>query len=101
MDFAHEIPGTYYSEYVIQLGGTPLILGAITFASMITLASVQFTGGYLADKYGRRWLISTLTFGVALSFVFFAVAPSWHFIAGTLYWLVQSYKTSASSTSQL
>jgi MFS family permease len=80
MDFAHEIPGTYYSEYVIQLGGTPLILGAITFASMITLASVQFTGGYLADKYGRRWLISTLTFGVALSFVFFAVAPSWHFI---------------------
>jgi len=45
MDFAHEIPGTYYSDYVIQLGGTPLILGVITFASMITLASVQFTGG--------------------------------------------------------
>jgi len=80
MDFAHEIPGTYYSDYVIQLGGTPLILGVITFASMITLASVQFPGGYLADKYGRRWLISTLTFGVALSFVFYAAAQSWHFI---------------------
>ncbi|MBS7607733.1 MFS transporter [Candidatus Bathyarchaeota archaeon] len=80
MDFAHEIPGTYYSDYVIQLGGSPLILGVISFASLLTLASVQFPGGYLADKYGRRWLVSTLTFGVALSFVFYAAAPSWHFI---------------------
>jgi len=80
MDFAHEIPGTYYSDYVIQLGGSPLILGVISFVSLLTLALVQFPGGYLADKYGRRWLISTLTFGVALSFVFYAAAPSWHFI---------------------
>ncbi|MCS7124202.1 MAG: MFS transporter [Candidatus Bathyarchaeota archaeon] len=80
MDFAHELPGTYYSDYVIQLGGSPLILGLISFASLLTLASVQFPGGYLADKYGRRWLISTLTFGVAFSFIFYALAPSWHFI---------------------
>jgi len=80
MDFAHEIPGTYYSDYVIQLGGSPAILGAISFVSLLTLASVQFPGGFLADKYGRRWLISTLTFGVALSFIFYAAAPSWHFI---------------------
>lgn len=80
MDFAHEIPGTYYPDYVIQLGGSPSVLGVISFASLLTLAAVQFPGGYLADKYGRRWLVSTLTFGVALSFVFYAAAPSWHFI---------------------
>ncbi|MEM3695336.1 MAG: MFS transporter [Candidatus Bathyarchaeia archaeon] len=80
MDFASELPGTYYSDYVIQLGGSPTVLGLITFASFLTLAVVQFPGGYFADKYGRRKLISTLTFGVALSFVFYAVAPSWHFI---------------------
>ncbi|MGQ9538197.1 MAG: MFS transporter [Candidatus Bathycorpusculaceae bacterium] len=80
MDFAGELPGTYYPDYVIQLGGSPSILGLITFASLLALASVQFPGGYLADKYGRRWLISTLTFGVALSFIFYAVAPSWHYI---------------------
>lgn len=57
MDFAGELPGTYYSDYVIQLGGSPSILGLITFASLLALASVQFPGGYLADKYGRRWLI--------------------------------------------
>jgi len=80
MDFAGELPGTYYSDYVIQLGGNATILGLIMLVSLLALASVQFPGGYLADKYGRRWLVSTLTFGVAISFIFFAVAPSWHFI---------------------
>jgi len=80
MDFAGELPGTYYSDYVIQVGGSATILGVILMASMLALAAVQFPGGYLADKYGRRWLVSTLTFGVALSYIFYAVAPSWHFI---------------------
>jgi len=80
MDFAGELPGTYYQDYVIQLGGTATILGLITFVSMMALALVQFPGGFFADKYGRRWLVSTLTFGVALSYIFYAVAPSWHLI---------------------
>jgi len=80
MDFAGELPGTYYSDYVIQLGGSPTILGVIMLASLLALASVQFLGGYLADKYGRRLLVSTLTFGVALSFIFNAVAQNWQFI---------------------
>ncbi|MDI6847056.1 MAG: MFS transporter [Candidatus Bathyarchaeia archaeon] len=80
IDFAGELPGTYYSDYVIQLGGSATILGLITLVSMLALASVQFPGGYLADKYGRRWLISTLTFGVALSYILYAAALSWHFI---------------------
>ena len=80
MDFAGELPGTYYSDYVIQLGGTATTLGLIMLVSLLVLASVQFPGGFLADKYGRRWLISTLTFGVALSYIFYAIAPSWHYI---------------------
>ncbi len=80
MDFAGELPGTYYSDYVILLGGSATIIGLISLVSMLCLASVQFPGGYLADKYGRRWLVSTLTFGVAFSYVFYAMAPSWHFI---------------------
>ena len=80
MDFANELPGTYYSDYVLQLGGSATILGAIMLGSLLALASVQFIGGYLADKYGRRWLVSSLTFGVAVSFIFYAVAPTWQFI---------------------
>ena len=85
MDFAGELAAPYYPEYVRQLGATESIVGVIGFVAFIALASVQFPGGYLADKYGRRWLVSTLTFGVALSYIFFAIAPTWHFILiGTL-----------------
>ena len=80
IDFAGELPGTYYSLYVLNLGATVTILGLIGFTSFLVLASVQFPGGYLADKFGRKWLVSTMTFGVALSYIFYMIAPSWHFI---------------------
>ncbi len=41
---------------------------------------MQFPGGYIADKFGRKWIICLMTFGVALSYLFYALAPSWHFI---------------------
>ena len=81
MDFALELPSIFYGPYVIyDLQGTPAILGLIGFASLIIVALVQFPGGYLADKYGRKWLVSTMTIGVGLSYVFYALAPSWHWI---------------------
>jgi len=80
MDFAMELPGTYYSLYVLALGGSAFIIGLIGCVSFIALALVQFPGGYLADRFGRRWLVTTMTFVIAFSFVFYAVAPSWHWI---------------------
>ena len=81
MDFAGEMPAVYYGPFVIyDLGASPAILGMIGFASVVALASVQFPGGYLADRYGRRWLVSTLTFGVAFSFLFYVFAQSWQWI---------------------
>ncbi len=80
IDFAGEIPATYYALYVLKLGATETILGIIGLAGFLALASMQFPGGYLADKFGRKWLVSSMTFGVALSFIFYAVAPSWIFI---------------------
>lgn len=77
VDFASELPATYFGLYVLGLGGTETILGVIGFSGFLALASMQFPGGYLADKYGRKWLISTMTFGVGLSFVVYAIAPSW------------------------
>ncbi len=80
IDFAMELPATYYALYVLELDATKTILGMIGLFSFLALASMQFPGGYLADKFGRKWLISSMTFGVGLSFVFYALAPSWHFI---------------------
>lgn len=80
MNLVGGIPYTYFSLYIEELGGTPFIIGVINFVSFAALASVQFLGGYLADAYGRRWLLVSMTFGVALSNLIFAFAPSWELI---------------------
>jgi MFS family permease len=81
MDLASEMPAPNFQYYVQEvLGGSGLALGLIGLAGFLGMAAVAFPGGYLADKYGRRWLITTMTFGLALSFLFFAFAPTWQFI---------------------
>lgn len=80
LDFASEIPAAYYALYVLGLGATETILGVIGLFQFLALASMQFPGGYIADKFGRKWIICLMTFGVALSYLFYAFAPSWHFI---------------------
>jgi len=80
MDIAMEMPQSNFQYFVEALKGPPIALGLIGLANFFAMAAVAFPGGYLADKYGRRWLIKTMTFAMALSFLFFAFAPSWHFI---------------------
>lgn len=57
MNFAGAVPNTYYSLFVLGLGGTPFIIGLMQFFSYLALASTQFPGGYLADKHGRKNLV--------------------------------------------
>lgn len=74
------IPDTYASLFYLHLGANELLLAVIGFAGSIAVALVQFPGGYLADKHGRRWLVVSMTFGLAIGSLFFIFAPSWHFI---------------------
>jgi len=86
MFFALPIPNTYASKYFKDvLGASDFLLSVIAFSGSIAIALVQFPGGYMADKHGRRWLVYTMTFGVAFSSIFFVIAPSWPFIViGTM-----------------
>ena len=80
MYFAIPIPQTYASLYYLSLGADEFLLSIIGFAGSIAVALVQFPGGYLADKHGRRWLIVTMTYGLAFGTIFFIFAPSWPFV---------------------
>lgn len=85
MDLAMEMPQPNFQYYVEALGGTGIALGIIGLANFLSMAAVAFPGGYLADRYGRRWLVTTMTFAMALSNLFFAFAPTWHFVlAGSI-----------------
>ena len=75
-----EIPNTYYGLYVIELGGSAFIIGMIDAVFQFSRAAVCFPGGYLADKFGRRQLIFTMTLLVGLAQLFYALAPNWNFI---------------------
>ena len=80
LDFAGELPATYYPKYVETLGGTAAIIGLIGAIEMIARAFVQIPGGYMADKYGRKWLIFTMTFLAGIARIFYAAAPTWEWI---------------------
>lgn len=77
---AQPIPDTYASLFYMHLGSDSFLLSIIGFAGSIAVALVQLPGGYLADKHGRRWLVTTMTFALALSTLLFIFAPSWEFI---------------------
>jgi DHA1 family tetracycline resistance protein-like MFS transporter len=79
-DFAFWLPDSYYSLYVEALGASAQLLGVIVATSSLVVAFLQFAGGYWADRYGRKLLILGASFGKALTYLIFAVAPSWHFI---------------------
>jgi len=79
MDIGMEMPVPYYQQYVYALGGDifPMALGVLGFANFFVMAFVAVPGGFLADKFGRRWFITTMTFGIAFSYLFFVLAPFW------------------------
>ena len=72
---AQPIPDTYASLYYLNLGANEFTLSIIGFAGSIAVALVQFPGGYLADKHGRRWLVVTMTFGLAVGSLFSYLPP--------------------------
>lgn len=68
---AQPISDTYASLFYKHLGADNFLLSIIGFAGSIAVALVHFPGGYMADKHGRRWLVATMTFGLAIGTLFF------------------------------
>ena len=80
MNSTQPISDTFSSKYFVSLGATPFLLSTMFFLSSLAIAFVQFPGGYLADEHGRKWLVTRMTFGLTLCYLFFIFAPSWQWI---------------------
>ena len=70
----------YEPLYIKDLGASTFIVSSIYAVSTIILSIARIPGGYIADRYGRRKIVVFMTFGVALSYLFYAYAPSWEWI---------------------
>lgn len=80
MDFSREIAETYRQLYILALGGTGFTLGLFSAGLRLATGVVYPLGGLIADRYGRRKLVVTMSFLLSLTYLLYALAPSWEWI---------------------
>ena len=78
--FGMRMTQSYASLYILALGASPFILGIISAVSTFVLAFIRIPGGYIADRWGRKRVIYSLTFFVALTYFIYAFAIDWTWI---------------------
>jgi len=79
--FAGYMVYPYESLYLKALGASPVTIGLIGSLGTALLCISRIPGAYIADRYGRRRIIVTMTYGVALSNALLAAAPDWRLAA--------------------
>jgi len=70
----------YEQMYIMALGASVLVLGLMAAASSIALGLARFLGGYLADRYGRKRVLVSMTFVYSSALFLYALAPDWRWI---------------------
>jgi MFS family permease len=71
----------YLSLYILSLGGTATTVGFVNAIGTMAACVLYPIGGYIADKAGRARLVGMATVLYISSFVIFALANSWEWLA--------------------
>jgi len=71
----------YLSLYILSLGGTATTVGFVNAVGTMAACVLYPIGGYIADKAGRARLVGMATLLYVTSFVIFALANSWEWLA--------------------
>ncbi len=71
---------TYEPRYILALGADTFIMGAIYGIGTAVLCLTRIPGGFIADRFGRKWVIAIMSFGAALTYLPYAFAQSWRWI---------------------
>lgn len=71
---------TYEPDYIRALGADTFLMGTIYGISMFVLSATRIPGGFIADRFGRKWIIAIMSFGAALAYLPYALAQSWQWI---------------------
>ena len=79
-NFGFSLTWSFESPYIRALGAPPSIIGLMSSIGAAALSLVRIPGAYIADKYGRKQIIATMTFIIAIAALFYAFAPDWRFV---------------------
>jgi MFS family permease len=80
MFFTYSLVYPFESPYIRELGASPFVIGLMGSLGTALLCLVRIPGAYIADRYGRKQIIVTMTFGIAVSYLFYIFAPDWRLI---------------------
>jgi MFS family permease len=70
----------FESPFFRELGAPPVVIGMMGSVGAAALSLVRIPGAYIADKYGRKQIIATMTFVIAFSQLLYIFAPDWRFV---------------------
>lgn len=78
--FFQQIIAPYEVLYIFSLGGSGVTLSIITAIQLILGIFLMVLGGYIADIYGRRWIIGIVTTLSSFSYLLYVFAQNWSWI---------------------
>jgi DHA1 family multidrug resistance protein B-like MFS transporter len=70
----------FYALYVLELGGRHIDIGLIFALGAVVRVVPSLFGGYLADALGRKKMLYSLSFLLALNQLLFAYAPDYRYV---------------------
>lgn len=80
MYFTFALVSPFESPFIKELGAPPVVIGLMGSIGAAMLSLVRIPGAYIADKYGRKQIIVTMTFSISLSYLLYIFAPDWRFV---------------------
>ena len=78
--FGGQLAWPFRSLYVLSLGGTYFDIGLISAIGSVFGVLPSFLGGYLADTLGRKKMLYSMSFLLAVNSLIYFAAPTWHWL---------------------
>jgi len=77
---AGQMTGPFFSLYVLGLGGNYVDIGLISAMGAIVRIAPTFIGGYLADSIGRKRIVFSMSFLLAVNELINVFAPTYQLL---------------------
>jgi MFS family permease len=75
----------YIPAYLTALGASGLMVGFFGSLKDLLDSLYQYPGGWMADRYGRRFVLLAFTIAATIGYAIYLVAPDWRIVVAGLF----------------